>query len=222
MRLLRFGVVFGIISLGCQDPDYGGEKGALRLRFGLGGCTSVPAAKSALATGSTTELQVADTREKRTSLRVSSADTAVVSLGAEALALACTGDACEETQATLSLSALAAGRSRVVFTDEGGTEIDALTLSVADATSLRIEDGDGNSAASGTLEKPARLVAKLRGADGEVYARGPFTWTVEGEVLEPITSTDGVVNADASATGTSRVNVRFRDLSASIEVRVTD
>lgn len=222
MKLLKLGVAFAVVSLGCQDPEYGGEKGTLRLRFGLGGCTSVPATKGKLARGGTTDLLVSDSKDKRTRLDIESASPGVVEAKKGVLELTCAGDGCKETQATLPVEAVSVGSGRIIFTDESGALVDALALDVGEATSLVVEDEDGKSSTSITVSKGKQLQAKLKGADGDVFARSPFDWTVEGDVLKPISSRDSVVNVEANSTGTAIVNVRFRDLAGSIEVRVTN
>lgn len=221
MKLFRLGVAFAVVSLGCQDPEYGGEKGTLRLRFGLGGCTFVPAAKGTLARGGSTDVLVTDNKDKRTTLNVTSASPGVVLAQKATLELTC-DSSCKETNGTLPVAAVSTGSGRIVFTDESGTEVDALALTVSEVTGLSVEDGEGRSSASITTSKAGQLRAKLRGPDGEVFAKTPFTWTVEGEVLKPITSKDSVVTVEANSTGTSLVNVRFGDVAGSIEVRVSN
>jgi len=219
-KLTRLMIAFAVVSLGCQDPEYGGEKGTLRLRFGLGGCTSVAASKSTLARGGSNELLVGD--KKLDSLRVEAASPAVVATTKSTLSLECTTTQCNERQATLPLDALTTGSGRIVFTDANGGEVDALTINVAEATSISVVDKDGHNAASFKLKDGGQLQAKLTGANGEVFAKTPFTWSVEGEVLKPIISKDSVVGVEANSTGTSLVNVRFGELSGSIEVKITN
>lgn len=220
MKLLRLGVAFAVVSFGCQDPEFGGEKGQLKLRFGLGGCTFVPAAKGTLARGGATDLLVTDTRTKVTKLNVESASPGVVLAAKPTLELACTSTDCKETQGSLVVDAVSVGSGRIIFTNESGAEIDALALTVGEATSIAVEDGEGRSSASTTIGKGVQLEAKLRGANGEVFAKTPFTWTVEGDAVSPITSKDSVVTATGAVAGTSTVNVKFGDLGGSIQVRV--
>ncbi len=218
-KLTRLMIAFAVVSFGCQDPEYGGEKGALRLRFGLGGCTSVAASKSTLARGGSNELLVGD--KKLDSLRVEAESPAVVATSKTTLSLECTTTQCNDRQATLPLDALTTGSGRIVFTDSNGAEIDAITVNVAEATSISVVDKDGRNAASFKLKDGGQLQAKLAGANGEVFAKTPFTWSVEGNVLKPITSQDSVIALDANSAGTSLVNVRFGELAGSIEVKVT-
>lgn len=222
MKLIRLVVAFAVVSFGCQDPEFGGEKGALRFRFGLGGCTNVPATKGKLARGGTTDLFVGDTKDKRTSLNIEAASPGVVSTSKGVLELTCQGEGCKETQGTLPLEAMSEGTGRIIFTDSNGAQVDVLAVTVGEATSLVVEDEDGKSSTSITLSKGKQLQAKLKGPDGEVFAKTPFTWTVEGDVLKNISSKDSVVNVEANSTGSSIVNVRFGDLAGSIEVRVTN
>lgn len=222
MKLIRLVVAFAVVSFGCQDPEYGGEKGELRFRFGLGGCTNVAATKGKLARGGSTDLLVGDTKGKRTSLTIETASPGVVTSSKGVLELQCTGEGCKETQGTLPLEALSAGTGRIIFTDSNGAQVDVLSLTVGEATSLVVEDEDGRSATSITLAKGKQLQAKLKGPDGEVFAKTPFNWTVEGEAVKNISSKDSVVTVEGNSVGTSIVNVRFGDLAGSIEVKVTN
>ncbi|MGV3623392.1 MAG: hypothetical protein ACO1OB_21410 [Archangium sp.] len=220
--MIRLVVAFAVVSVGCQDPEYGGEKQELKFRFGLGGCTSVPATKGKLARGGTTDLVVADAKNKRTSLTVESGSPGVLTSTKGVLDLQCSGEGCKETTGTLPLLAVSSGTGQIIFTDSNGSQVDVLAITVGEATSLIVEDEDGKSSTSITMSKGKQLQAKLKGPDGDVFAKTPFDWSVEGDAVKPISSKDSVVNVEGNAVGSSIVNVRFGDLAGSIEVKVSN
>lgn len=220
MRPLRWLFAIGLVSFSCGDPEYGGDSRALRLRFGLGGCTSVAASQSTLARGGQTELIVGDPK-KRTSLDVSSDGPDVVSVATPRLALECDGSKCEQTTGRVLLNAKADGATRIVLASEGAT-VDSLAIKVLPATSMRLEDE--KEKVTGTtrvkLGTGFTIAAKLFNGSTEVYARTPFQWKVEGEAVKATNETSSRATLTPQAAGTSIVTAQFGDLGNSIQVIV--
>lgn len=218
----RLAVLCAAMSLGVGcDPDFAGENRALKLRFGLGGCGSVPISQGGLARGGTTDLQVADA-EKRTTLKATSEGAEAIRIEDKDFTLKCTDDDCRETQGSVQLEALAVGSSRIVIADDTRV-IDAVRVKVAEPTSISVQDTNGKSQNLTTsLGKAIALKAVMRGPDNtELFARTPFEWEVEGTGLEATKSKDGQVAFNATQLGTSVVTVRFGSLTAQSAVTVT-
>lgn len=217
---LRWLVVFGLASFGCGDPEYGGDTRALRLRFGLGGCSSVAASQSTLARTGQTELIVGDPK-KRTRLDVTSERPEVVAVAAPQLTLECDGSKCEQTTGRVTLDAVGDGSARLVISSEGAP-VDSLTVKVAAANALKVEDE--SSHATGTVKAKIgtafTLAAKLTSGSTEVFARSPFRWKVEGDALKPTNETSSRASWKPEAAGTATVTAQFGDLGGSVQVVV--
>ncbi len=220
MKRLRLWLCIGVVA-GCGGSARSGEKGALEFHFGLGGCSSVSAANATLAKGSTTDLIITDgTSSKRTQLAVESGNPGVIELPSETFDLACTGGDCAQTEGRLSLAARNTGSSRIAFSS-GGTVIDALQVRVSEATSVVLADKDGKViGVKAKVGTPFELAATLKAGGLTALAKAPFSWSVEGTSLPPISSSDSVVSVNPVTAGVSTVSVRFGELTAQLVVAV--
>lgn len=122
----------------------------------------------------------------------------------------------------MTLDALSEGTARLVVT-AGGAEVDALRVRVKEATAVRLEDERG---VSGTVSvnraTDVTLVAKMTAGSEEVIARTPYTWSRDGSALEapdPASNGDRITLRPAEK-GSSTVRVQWRELSATIVVKV--
>lgn len=217
MKTLRWFVAVAVISVGCASPE-NGETGALKFRFGLGGCSSVPAGNSTLAHGGATELIVVDAK-KHATLDARSQTPSIVTVTTP-LMLTCEDEKCDANKGTLTLGAMEVGTARVVL-ESGGVLVDALTVKVADAKTLEIQDEKGGS---GTLKvavgKQLTLEATLKDGDERVYAKTPFVWASEGTALKPVSSTSSTVTIEGVSAGTQTVSAAFLGLSGTVSVVV--
>lgn len=219
MHALRWLIALGLVSFSCGDPEYGGQSKALRLRFGLGGCTSVAASQSSLAKGGQTELVIGDSK-KRERLDVASESPGIVSVTTPSVTLACDGSKCEQTTGNAILSADGDGSAKIVISAEGAT-VDTLTIKVAPASSMRLEDDKQNTGTvHAKLGTNINLAAKLFNGGTELFAKTPFRWKVEGDALKPSMETSSRVSLSPLAVGSSTVTGQFGDLGASIQVIV--
>ena len=219
MHAFRWIVAIGLVSFSCGDPEYGGQSRALRLRLGLGGCTSVAASQSTLAKGGQTDLVIGDPK-KRERLDVTSEAPAVISIATAAVTLQCDGSKCEQTTGKAILSADGEGSAKIVISGDGAT-VDSVTITVAPATSMRVEDDKQNTGTvHAKLGTNLNLVAKLFTGTTELFAKTPFRWKVEGDALKPTTETSSRLSVSPQAVGTSTVTGQFGELGASIQVIV--
>ena len=219
MHALRWMIAIGLVSFGCGDPEYGGQSRALRLRFGLGGCTAVAASQSSLAKGGQTELVIGDPK-KRERLDLTSESPGVISVPSASITLTCDGSKCEQTTGKALVSADAEGAAKLLISAEGAA-VDSLSVKVAAATSMRVEDDKQNAGTVHTkLGTNITLAAKLFSGSTELFAKTPFRWKVDGDALKTTSETSSRVSLSPLAAGTSTVTGQFGDLGASIQVIV--
>lgn len=90
MRTQRWLVAIAALCIGCGNPEFGGEKGALRFQFSLTGCSSpnVNASQTSLARGGSTVLEVGDP-QARMAFDVSSESPAVLTPQAATIEMGC-------------------------------------------------------------------------------------------------------------------------------------
>lgn len=218
MRTQRWLLAVAGLCIGCGNPEFGGEKGALKFQFGLSGCTTVNASQTALASGGTTVLVIGDP-QARMALDVSSDSPQIVAPHETSFELACDQD-CKSTSGRVTLDALTVGTARLVFS-AGGQTVDALDVRVKEATALRLEDDKGASGeVSVNRATPVTLVARLSAGNDEVIAGTPYVWSREGEALEAPTGDGDRATLKPTGLGRSTVRAQWGDLSATIVVKV--
>lgn len=219
MKNLRWWLAIGLTSFGCGDPEYGGSSGALRLRFGLGGCTSIPASKSTLAKGGLTDLIVGDPK-KRERLELQSDAPDVLAVKEPTLKLTCDGSKCEQTTGQASLEAKQEGSALITISSDGAV-VDAMPVKIRPATSIRLEnDQKVTGTIKGKMGTAVPISAKLFNGETELFTKGPFSWKLEGDALEATKSTSGQTGFMPKAPGSATVTATFQELSGSIQVVV--
>jgi hypothetical protein len=219
MRTYRWWLAIGLTCFSCGDPEYGGDRGALRLRFGLGGCSSTPASKSVLAKGGVTDLLVGDPK-KHERLEVSSSSPDVVSVVGDGKITMTCDSKCEQTNGTAPLDVKRDGTATLTFSSEGAA-IDSLTVKVLTATSIRLQNDKGvTGTVKARLGTSTPIIAKLFNKETELFTKAPFKWKVDGPALKNTTSTNGQTGFEPLAAGTSIVTASFEELSGSIQVVV--